>query len=594
MGGRIGIWRHLVVLVAVGVGAALAHFGLIGAGSHDERFDAKQISVLREGDEGLRVREVVDQDFGSQRRHGYERIIPNDFGVPADVTATSPNANADIGTASVFIGTQRATRIRLGDPHKTYQNQHRYVLTYTLPDAKLTSRHLDLDIIDAGEKFETGRFEVIVSGLVLANPTCHVGATTATGRCQLVADGADYRALFTPLAKGEGVTIEGDIVAYSTAVLPPEPALPNYRPDRRDQLMLGMIPLGIGAALVVFVIARLRGRNEVFSGGPAEAAYGAPTNAAALLPGGPTPTSLVSDARLKRLATTEFVPPRGIDAWQGSVLLRERIDDETVAAWISALAASEAITLRQDGSTLIMGTGRRFGELDPSNMALVKKFMRGRLEFKLGTYDPQFAEAWESVKEQQGTAIKASGWWKRGTPQPNGSPSSNPFTAILVLVVIVVAIAGSIASAVFGVIRSLPVAIAFAVIVPGFVAYLCYATLLPVRSAAGSSVAILTESFRRFLEASEGSHVEWAWQHGLLREYSAWAVALGAADAWGKALQHSNVPPPEYVSVNPLLVASMHSSFSSSHTAPSSSSSGGGGGGGGVGGGGGGGSSGSW
>jgi hypothetical protein len=101
-----------------------------------------------------------------------------------------------------------------------------------------------------------------------------------------------------------------------------------------------------------------------------------------------------------------------------------------------------------------------------------------------------------------------------------------------------------------------------------------------------------SESFRRFLAASEGKHVEWAWQQGLVREYSAWAVALGAAEAWSKAVKASNIPDPQVSLSGPLLLYSAGSAFSSSRTAPSSS--GGGGGGGGVGGGGGGGSSGSW
>ena len=83
-----------------------------------------------------------------------------------------------------------------------------------------------------------------------------------------------------------------------------------------------------------------------------------------------------------------------------------------------------------------------------------------------------------------------------------------------------------------------------------------YRTLLPVRSATGSALALRTESFRRFLAASEGRHVEWAWKQGLLREYSAWAVALGAATAWERALAASSVPPVEYAS-GPLLVYSM-------------------------------------
>ncbi len=598
MRGRLGLWRHLLVLVSIGLCAAFARFGLVGAGAHDERFDAKQISVLRYGDNGLRIREVVDEDFGNQRRHGYERIIPNDFGEPTAVTATSPNANADVDVAADTFGGRPATRIRIGDPKTTYQNQHRYVLTYVLPDAQLTSQRLHLNIIDAGEKFETGRFDVIISGLVLAGAQCDVGARGASGGCSLTPDGAAYRVAFTPLHKGDGVTIDAMITAYSTPALPAEPPLPMYRPDHRRQVALAMIPLGLAAALIVLVYASIRGRNEVFSGGPAEAAYGSGstgTNAAGgpLQAPPPMPVTLVSDARLKRLATTEFVPPKGIDPWQGAVLLTERIGDDTVAAWFSTLAASEAITLRQDGRSLIVGIGRRRGELDPSNSAIVDQFMRGRLELKLGTYDPSFAAAWNAVKTRQAKAIAESGWWTRRAPHP-GRAAINPFAAFVIVAAFVIAIGGALASAASGIIQSLPVAIVFGLIVPALAAYGCYATLLPVRSATGSSLALLTESFRRFLAASEGPHVEWAWQHGLLREYSAWAVALGAADAWGKALSHSNVPPQDYMSVNPLLVNSMHSSFSSSHTAPSSSGSGSGGGGGGVGGGGGGGSSGSW
>jgi len=120
--------------------------------------------------------------------------------------------------------------------------------------------------------------------------------------------------------------------------------------------------------------------------------------------------------------------------------------------------------------------------------------------------------------------------------------------------------------------------------------------LLPARSAQGSALALRAESFRRFLDASEGSHVEWAWSQGLLREYSAWAVALGEADAWSRALDRANVPEPARLAAAPILIAHMGPSVRSSRTAPSSSGSGGGGGfsGGSVGGGGGGGSSGSW
>jgi uncharacterized membrane protein len=125
------------------------------------------------------------------------------------------------------------------------------------------------------------------------------------------------------------------------------------------------------------------------------------------------------------------------------------------------------------------------------------------------------------------------------------------------------------------------------------VALVAYRSLFPARTATGSALALRSESFRRFLAGSEGKHVEWAWQNGLLREYSAWAVALGVAEAWTRAIESSNIDDPQSALSGPMLMYSAGSSIRSTYTAPSSSS-GGGGGGGGVGGGGGGGSSGSW
>ncbi|HEU4839926.1 MAG TPA: hypothetical protein VFT09_00740, partial [Ilumatobacteraceae bacterium] len=79
--GSLGKWRHAVVGATILGGSALALTGLIGS-DRSERFDAKQVTVTPDGDDGLRIREVVDQDFGRHDRHGYERIVPNDFGVP--------------------------------------------------------------------------------------------------------------------------------------------------------------------------------------------------------------------------------------------------------------------------------------------------------------------------------------------------------------------------------------------------------------------------------------------------------------------------------------------------------------------------------
>ncbi|MEO6122840.1 MAG: hypothetical protein ABIR32_03960 [Ilumatobacteraceae bacterium] len=592
--GRLGWWRHVVVAVAIAACSGLALIGVIGGGLRDERFDAKQITVSPAGGEGVRIREVVDQDFGHNDRHGYERTIHNDFGAPTDVTASSPDANATVNIAD-SLG---ATRIRLGDPNTTYDGQHRYLLSYTLPDARLSSGLLALDIIDPGEKFETGRFEVIVSGFQLTNTKCGVGSYGDMGGCTLEQVGDDYHVVFEPLHAGDGVTIAGNIVGFTNPADSGLPPLPPRTPDHRLLLALLMWPIGIAGAIAVFTIAKLRGRNDVFAGGAVEAAYGRMP-----APGGPgiapvLSVTRVSDARLADLATIEFVPPKGLDPWHGNVLLNERISSDTVSAWFSALAASEAITLRDDDGKLVIGSGPRRDELDPTNDAIVDKFLSGRAELKLGTYDSRFASAWSMVMRQQAETIKATGWWKRRPPRAGSSDGlGNAKTIILFVFVFVFVLGGSVLSAVGGWFQSIPLALVFGLVLPSLVSYGIYARMLPARSATGSALALLTESFRRFLAASEGKHVEWAWKQGLLREYSAWAVALGAADAWGTALASANVPETERYVSNPLLVHTMARSFTSSHIAPSSSGSSSGGGfsgGGSVGGGGGGGSSGSW
>ncbi len=252
---------------------------------------------------------------------------------------------------------------------------------------------------------------------------------------------------------------------------------------------------------------------------------------------------LVPDDEMDELATIEFVPPKGIAPWQGAVLLTERIDNATVGAWFSGLAAREGITLDKEGHDLVLGSGPKRGELDPTEAVHIDKILDGRDRIELGTYDKKFATAWTDVRKDLATSIVSSGWWRRlppgATVQLGNARAVGMLVAILALIFFG---AGSFISAALGLFDSVGLAIAFGIAVPAIFAYFLYRELLRVRSATGSALALRTESFRRFLEASEGQHVDWAWKQGLLREYSAWAVALGAAGAWSKALNKSQVP----------------------------------------------------
>ena len=64
-----------------------------------------------------------------------------------------------------------------------------------------------------------------------------------------------------------------------------------------------------------------------------------------------------------------------------------------------------------------------------------------------------------------------------------------------------------------------------------------------MRTPAGSGLWLRVESFRRFLAESEAYHAEEAAKRGVLREYTAWAVALGEIDRWSRAVSASTVIP---------------------------------------------------
>ncbi len=587
---------------AVGLGIAgmtvLAGFGVIGAEDQalfrPEHFDAKHVTVRPEGADGIRVREVVDIDFGLTERRGYERDIPDDFGVPTDVTAFSPDANDEV-TSSDF-GSR--TRIRIGNAGVFFTGQHRYELEYTLPNAGASSGVLAVDIIGTDETFTTDRFEVVLAGFELADLRCDTGGRGQFGGCEFArTDSGDYVAVIEPLDPGEGITVGGTIVATNPTDFDAAPDLSTRNPTGFRPLGLVVLPAGVLAAVGVFVASRRYGSNDVHgAGGAADAAFGdlpTPRNGD---PIADVPTYRVPDNRLADLATIEFVPPRGIEPWQAAALLTERVDDDTVSAWFSEMIARHAIEVDDDD---MLRRGSDVARLSAVDRAHIDRIFTSGDAIELGKYDSTFSSAWIAIQHEQLRFISEAGWWTRGAP---GTPSISfsGMARVFVPLIFILVISGS-ALATAG--RSLLtavsnplVALALSVLVVTVCAFLVYRSLLPSRSATGSALTLRSESFRRFLAASEGRHVEWAWKNDVVREYSAWAVALGAADAWKRAVESSNIPHPERALHGPLFVHSSAGSFRSARTAPSSSGSGGSSfsGGGGVGGGGGGGSSGSW
>lgn len=604
--GKFSSFRHIAVGTVVAGAGLLGATGVIGGGSHDEIVDHWQVVIEPAGGDAVRVREVFDQDFGTNDRHGPERIIPNDFGDVTDVAASSPDAPDDLDVDNLGFD----TRIRVGDPDKEIQGQHRYIIEYTLPQANLDSELWRIDAIGDSYAFDMREAEIILNGFELAESECFWGPFGSTDECAIEKVGDRmYRVVIAPLPAGNAVTLGGVIEGGGETAAVPLPPLPERREEPNTALIgLGLAGLGAAAAVPMYVRSRRKGRNEVFAGGAADAAFGelpaprlgAAGASAAFSADAGRPTVLVPDDKLADLATIEFVPPPGIEPWEAAVLMTERLDDSTAEAYISGLVGREVLLVEKFENDLAISSGPKRDSALPAEKPVVDAILALGDPYITGTYDPQFAAAWSSISVQQRAQIAESGWWTRGNPggglSGKGAAGCGGLTGIVVIATVgMFAMSGSF-GALFGALNGFWLAAIVVLVLAAIVSFGAYSAMLPARSAQGSALALRTESFRRFLHASEGQHVDWAWGNNLLREYSAWAVALGEADAWSRALERSNIPAPALSMAAPIIVHSGMSSINSSRTAPSTSSSGSGGGssGGFSGGGGGGGGGGSW
>ncbi len=359
----------------------------------------------------------------------------------------------------------------------------------------------------------------------------------------------------------------------------------------------------------MFVVSRQVGRNEVAAGGATEAAfvpYGqetfGPDHQRPDEPPPPLPGSRkVADSQMGELAGIEFVPPGGVEPWQASVVHRETIDERTIGAWFSGLAAHDILTIDRDGSgTVTLAPGPKAATADPTSASILNTAMAGKDSIRLGSYDATFASAWKRAGESVDGWVRSSHVFRRRPPTYGSTPKMSGAGALMCLVWAAVLVGGGgLASFAGASARTSWAAILLAILVPLAVGMVAYSRLTRSLTAKGSAIALRTESFRRFLHDSEAQHVNWAWENGLLREYSAWAVALDEADAWNGAMAASSVPPVEQDMTRGIMAPAIYSSsFHSTTTAPSSSGSSGGGGGfsggGFSGGGGGGGGGGSW
>jgi Predicted membrane protein (DUF2207) len=569
----------LVAAAVAGVGVAALAGGLA---ARTERVGRLWAGTEVGAGGAARVVEVIDYDFGIQPRHGIYRDIPGlDPDDPVQVSSRTAPAQVEA------TGTAQQTRLRIGDPDRTVSGAHRYTIGYRLPGVA-PGGALAWDAVGTSWTVGIAATELhVVAPYRLEGARCVRGETGSQAGCRVAQPEPGHLvATVDGLEAGEGVTL----YAAAGARLAGTPALPAPPAGAPDDPGTGPLPpalVALAAALAGAVpaswLVRRAGRERVAPGGAAEAAFGTTGGSPA-----PGPETRVDAADLAGLATVEFVPPRELTPAQGGVLLAESVRPEHKVAWLIGAAVDGHLDLEDgDGRVTLVRLPRRDG---PATYLLDSVF-EGRDRLTLGSYDEDFAAAWRSLGRELGAWERTCGLW-----DPAGDRRRTRTRALGVV------------AAVAGVLLAVQSAVWASRSGPGWLALVAAGGLLAgagaaaavrawelrVRTPAGSGLWLRTESFRRFLAGSEAHHAEEAARRGHLREYTAWAVAVGEVDRWSRAVAASSAAAADPVAARyPRLAPALLSGTSRSSVQPSSSGSGGGGGGG-VGGGAGGGGGGSW
>ncbi len=568
-------------MVMLGVGAiGFAVVAAIGAAIGDtERVAAIWTVAAIEGDGSAEIVEVIDYDFGSSSRHGIYRDVPGlDERAAIDVSSASAPDEVFV-SGSVF-----ETRIRVGDPSRTIRGRHRYRIGYPLPSL-VDDGAVAWDVVGTSWEVPIAEVEAhVLTGFELVDPRCVSGSFGETNPCAVDVVAPGHLVLrFDDLARGEGATLYADIGAALDAPAP-VPIEPTGRPsDPGSGILLPML-LGLWGALaaasVTSVLVRRAGKERVATGGAADAAFAGPGSGHS-----GRGEERVDLTELAAMTTIEFAPPPELTPAQGGVLLTETVAPAHKVAWLVGAANDGYLDLEGDGKDVTLV--RRARHDGPPALTLDTAFA-GRDRVPLGKYDPAFAAAWTSLGSELQGWRRGSSLWDLG--------AERRLVRVRVLGVLA-ALLGAGATGIAAAFANRSGGLWLVLLVlgsaaggAGFSAAL-RAWELRVRTPAGSAMWLRVESFRRFLSESEAYHAEEAAKRGVLRQYTAWAVAVGEIDHWSKAVARSGAIVDPVAANYALIAPSLMRMTSTTSVKPSSSS---GGGGGGVGGGGGGGGGGSW
>ena len=329
--------------------------------------------------------------------------------------------------------------------------------------------------------------------VALPEPTgtnCRAGTPWFSKGCSLttLASGA-LRIDLADLDANEGATVSASL---GSGVIPALPSAPSGAAEDPGSGVVAPALIAVLAALAgaaaATILVRRAGRERVWSGGAADAAFGESEDGLG--------SRLMDEAELAELATIEFEPPRDMSAVEGALLLREQVHDEHLSAWLLEAAIRGEIDISDDDDPVIThGTAPPH----PTVHQILDRMFDGRSSIKLGSYDADFTEGWSQLKGELDDWLHGSAHWD------TAGRRRQTVVRIVGAIALVVGLGiGGFAvfdAAITG-LGPAPLIATGAAIAGAALGAIISSYELLVRTETGSALWLRVESFRRFLENS--------------------------------------------------------------------------------------------
>ncbi|MBA2951136.1 DUF2207 domain-containing protein [Streptomyces himalayensis] len=511
-------WRRRRDAVLLLVGAVLVGLvGLLGAvlGEPGERIARMWVGAEIRTDGTARITEVIDYDFNGEQRHGIYRDVPG--AVPGDVSKVSVTADGE--PVPYRVEDRAGTRIVIGDPDTTVTGTHRYRIEYTLPHLG-DEEWLAWDAVGTKWDVPVGHVDVhLAVPFALQRPSCVSGSSGSHEDCatqrQPVPGQLDVAQ--DGLEAHEGLTLYaevGDADGGGAASLPKAPGGRAAAVEAGESAPTGWLwatVIALAATAVVAELVRLAGRERV--------------------QGADGRTRRMDVRRLGASVTPNGEPPAGIAPAHVGILLTDRVRQEHLAAWLLTAAADGHLTISGNKKPVLHQAGERpAGAADPLTTEVLQAVFARKPRVPLGQYNTAFATAWKLLRHRLED-------WRRTGGDGLWEPSGERRRRIALCGGAVAAAAGTVVVGITatdvadpGADWRTPLAVGAALAGAGLAA-LVRAWELRARTVRGSHLWCQAEAYRRHL-AEPGRH---GWEKRDEDEITAWAVALGEAEAWTAA-----------------------------------------------------------